>query len=262
MVNTAKVTVRTARDAGHQVGTVGKAETRHAILFNAERSEIEALCNGKPATPARKAKLADALCGNCGRKLAAQVAAAPTEAAPDGQAAEAKPKRRRAAKKAEAAPVAVEQPEAEPEALFPAQETAEAEQPAEPAAEAAPVTPDALRSVYYRAENPGVDITRERILEMLPDVMDLEYDTDGDPAEHVWGQLAELVNTAGEPGADKSGKPMDPDNLPAEYDPENLPTVVLTGVSDPDPESTDTPLRARSRPMSRATAAFRPWWIW
>ncbi|WP_395295562.1 hypothetical protein ACF9IK_20080 [Kitasatospora hibisci] len=239
-------TVRTAKNAGYQVGTVGTGKTPHAIYFENERQEIETLCTGKEAAPLRKAKLADALCRACGRKLAALAEATPAEDAKAEQPteAEAKPKRRRAAKKAEAAPVVTEQAPAEFEGLFPAEDAAVAEQPAEDAP-AERITPSALRNAWYGYENPGVAITRADITEMLADVMDLEYDADGDPAEHVWDQLAELVNTAGEAGADKSGQPMDSDNLPAAYDPESLPTVVLTSVTDPDPESTETPLEGK-----------------
>ncbi|OKI24405.1 hypothetical protein [Streptomyces sp. CB03911] len=237
-------TVRTAKNAGYQVGTVGTGKTPHAIYFENERQEIETLCTGKGAAPLRKAKLADALCRACGRKLAALAEATPAEDAKAEQPTEAKPKRRRAAKKAEDAPVVTEQAPAEPEGLFPAEDAAVAEQPAEDAP-AERITPNALRNAWYGYENPGVAITRADITEMLADVMDLEYDADGDPAEHVWDQLAELVNTAGEAGADKSGQPMDADNLPAAYDPESLPTVVLTSVTDPDPESTETPLEGK-----------------
>ncbi|MFJ1704512.1 hypothetical protein [Kitasatospora sp. NPDC088346] len=244
-----KATVRTAKDAGHQVGTVGKGATPHAIIFNSERSEIETLCNGKAASPLRAAKLGDALCVNCGKKLAALAAEATAEQAPaeapaEAAQPEAKPKRRRAAKKAEAAPVVTEQTPAESEGLFPAEDAAVAEQPAEDAP-AERITPNALRNAWYGYENPGVAITRADITEMLADVMDLEYDADGDPAEHVWDQLAELVNTAGEAGADKSGTPMDSDNLPVERTAENIPTVILASVSDPDPSSTETPLEGK-----------------
>lgn len=240
MTNTVKATVQTAKDAGCKVGWVVSGKKPHAVVFNDERSDVETLCTGKPAMPDHgTADVTRELCGNCGKKLFVLLAAAAPVEEPPAEAPqpEAKPKRRRAAKKS--AKPSTEAPTEQPaeKTDVPAEDAAPVDQPAE-GDQDAPVTPEALRATYYEAKAGGV---AENLAAFFPEVPDFELDSDGDPAEHVWVQMAEVINE--KRSAERAAKAGD--NLPVERTAETLPPVILASVSDPAPDSTETPLEGK-----------------
>ncbi|MEV7925298.1 hypothetical protein [Kitasatospora sp. NPDC088779] len=216
----ATVLVKDAVEAGYVVGTVGKGVKPHALpLVDAETGAGATLCD-RDGVAKDDMSTDAALCGTCARVVTGDLA---------DQAAEAE-----AATRLIRELTATQEPTAEAEGPA-AEEEPTAEENSWTEVHDVPVLGSDLRTVWYTNE-PFMGITGGRIAELIPDTADPEFDDQGDPAEHVWDQVADLINTMDEAGADQHGTALDDE---AGGDPEvvgaEAPTTIVPG-----PEAIET----------------------